>query len=122
VPGSRVEFKDNLPRVIERIPGRTDHLKTMLAQLAARYAQAGAPTAEQDPRTIPGEPGDLKKSIKAGKMRKDGVESIGVLLAWYWFFVEYGTRFQSPHPFVRPAVEVARKEIHRTAKVAYTDL
>jgi HK97 gp10 family phage protein len=58
-------------------------------------------------------PGNLKKHIRAARMRKNMLESgevgyrvyVAIRMAWYAKFVEFGRSGMAPIPFMRPAFE-----------------
>ena len=69
------------------------------AAILQEAAQANAPVKT----------GALRDSITA---REDGPDRAVVEVgADYGFFVEYGTRYQSGHPFIRPAIDAETARI-----------
>ena len=51
------------------------------------------------------------------KYRKQGKRGNLSQDAWYWRFLEFGTRKMRAHPFMRPALEAKRREAVDAIKV-----
>lgn len=100
-----------LARAVERMPDKV--LQKVLRASVARGVnvirdalKAAAPVLSADDHG-PHPPGLLKKSIIARVLRTRKNDRIrgGILIlkdAFYWRFVEYGTKRMRPHPFIRP--------------------
>lgn len=77
--------------------------------------------AKRMKRKAPRDEGDLRKAIKAKRRRMRGDTAISDVRvehgarakhdAWYWWFVEAGTRRQSAQPYMRPTVQKIEGEI-----------
>lgn len=113
---SRVTYHSRIPEIIAQLPDRATDTASMVADETVALAVPQAPVAEPWEAA---DPGALKRSIRAEKRRE---EAVVVLAAWYWFFVEFGTRYQSAQPFLMPAYDVARVQIDKMAKVAFAGL
>lgn len=81
-------YKSRIPRIAAALPAKANAIERATAQAIAASAKQHAPV---------GATGELRDSIEA---RENGVYA-----AWYWFFNEFGTARQAPHPFIMPAVE-----------------
>lgn len=77
--------------------------------------------AKRMKRAAPKDEGDLRKAIKAKRRRMRGDTAISDVRvehgarakhdAWYWWFVEAGTRRQAAQEYIRPTVRKIEKEI-----------
>jgi HK97 gp10 family phage protein len=87
-------------------------------QLVAKEAAVKAPIANKPHRSYDGKytimPGALRASIKTWSVRKDtratvmnvvGPRKFRGVDTFYWKFLEFGTRYVSARPFLRPAFE-----------------
>ena len=64
---------------------------------------------------VPVDEGDLKKSLDMTLTDNGKVAEIGTTLD-YGRYQEYGTRKMPPQPFLRPALDVARKSVKGVIK------
>jgi HK97 gp10 family phage protein len=62
--------------------------------------------------------GTLKNSIEA----RDLTDGAGVYAAWYWFLVEFGTKFQPANPYLTPAYEQAFAAVRDVAQREFASL
>jgi HK97 gp10 family phage protein len=77
--------------------GPTGQLVKATGAKARAKAEAGAPV----------DTGALRGSITQRDTTDSGeVAALIVVTAPYWHFVEFGTRYQRPRPFMRPAAQV----------------
>lgn len=132
----RIEGLAELDRALRELPQRIANrgLRTSVyagAKVIRDEARERAPEAAQalGPRQQP--PGTLKRSVIMKHIRElsgGGRQTFYVLVrhgkkyrnqgkrgklsqdAWYWHFVEFGTRKMSARPFMRPALEARRRE------------
>lgn len=77
----------------------------LIAEKTAQIAAGLAPVDE----------GELRDSIGAVPIGRDGLEWALVADTSYALFVELGTSRQAPQPFMRPAVELVVREVPRIA-------
>ncbi len=107
------------------------------AKVVRDEARARAPKAEQPLGPNQPPPGTLKRSVimkhipelssltrqtffvtvrHGKKYRKQGKKGNLSQDAWYWHFVEFGTRKMRARPFLRPALEARRREAGQAMK------
>lgn len=105
----------------------TEDVNKILTQIAPRHARnlmratihGVASTIAKDAKAnAPEDTGALKKSIKAKRKKSPPDAPVSEVFvehggkakydAFYWRFVEYGTRSKAEHPFIRPAAGKAR--------------
>jgi HK97 gp10 family phage protein len=107
------------------------------AKVVRDEARARAPKAEQPLGPNQPPPGTLKRSVimkhipelssltrqtffvtvrHGKKYRKQGKKGNLSQDAWYWRFVEFGTRKMRARPFLRPALEAKRREAGQAMK------
>ena len=107
------------------------------AKVVRDEARARAPKAEQPLGPNQPPPGTLKRSVimkhipelssltrqtffvtvrHGKKYRKQGKNGNLSQDAWYWRFVEFGTRKMRAQPFLRPALEAKRREAGQAMK------
>ena len=107
------------------------------AKVVRDEARARAPKAEQPLGPNQPPPGTLKRSVimkhipelssltrqtffvtvrHGKKYRKQGKRGNLSQDAWYWRFVEFGTRKMRARPFLRPALEARRSEAGQAMK------
>ena len=107
------------------------------AKVVRDEARARAPKAAQSLGPNQPPPGTLKRSVimkhipelssltrqtffvtvrHGKKYRKQGKKGNLSQDAWYWRFVEFGTRKMSARPFLRPALEAKRREAVQAMK------
>ena len=58
-------------------------------------------------------PGNLKKAIRVSSQKSEFFASVAVGVrgsAFYWRFLEFGTRFIRPRPFMRQAFEISKEK------------
>jgi HK97 gp10 family phage protein len=55
-----------------------------------------------------GHTGRLKKGIHAFPLEDHVGAGVGIKGAFYWKFIEHGTKFYTARPFIRPAINAAR--------------
>jgi HK97 gp10 family phage protein len=55
-----------------------------------------------------GKTGRLKAGVHAYLLEDNIGSGIGIRKAFYWKFIEYGTKNYPAHPFIRPAINAAR--------------
>jgi HK97 gp10 family phage protein len=107
------QLRDFAPRVAAAIMRRTTH------RIAAQIR-------DEIKRAAPKDTGTLKKAVKAVRRRgsRDAVESVVIITrgkaatndAFYWRFVEYGTKKVPPRPFVAPVYKRFRSTYKRVMK------
>lgn len=107
------QLKDFVPRVAKNIMRRTTH------KIAGRIR-------DEIKRNAPKDSGTLKKAVKVVRRRasKDSVESTVVITrgkkakhdAYYWRFVEYGTKTLPARPFILPVYKRFRSTYKRVLK------
>lgn len=123
--GSRVALEEVLegtdPAVASAIV-LVDLIKQILSQPGGgRLYRRGGVTHQA---SLPGDPpapdtGNLRQSV-GFQISGPGRVGIGVGAgASYWRFLEFGTRFIEPRPFLRPAVTFARAGMIDAAAVAF---
>jgi HK97 gp10 family phage protein len=107
------------------------------AKVVRDEARARAPKAQQSLGPNQPPPGTLKRSVimkhipelssptrqtffvtvrHGKKYRKQGKKGNLSQDAWYWRFVEFGTRKMRARPFLRPALEAKRREAGQAMK------
>lgn len=107
------------------------------AKVVRDEARARAPKAAQSLGSNQPPPGTLKRSVimkhipelssltrqtffvtvrHGKKYRKQGKKGNLSQDAWYWRFVEFGTRKMRARPFLRPALEAKRREAGQAMK------
>lgn len=109
---------------LEQLPGmleqeyqkRIDLFQTAL-ELTAKYA------VDLYASSVPTDTGKLKSSIQSTEIKHKTVEDIFTdigtdLETYYWKFLEYGTIFMDPHPFIAPN----RKKITKYLRDTYNEL
>lgn len=97
-----LKYVNLFPKIAAQLPSRRDRLLADIRDLLKKRARELAPVSNNN------EPGHvhLRDTIDAW------IQGSLVILAAsapYAGFVEYGTRFQSAHPFMTPAIEEARQ-------------
>ena len=112
-------------------------LKAGAAPIAADASRRAPVLQEPDPRR---KPGTVRDAVKATSRRETEGHSALVVVKprrltraqislfkaksgqsgannpedpWYWWFIEFGTRFQAARPFLRPAFEARKNEAVR---------
>ncbi len=85
-------LKSRIPEIIGELEARMELACEAVAEAIATEAADRAPV---------GETGDLKRSIE-GRPKADGA---GVYAIFYWYFVEFGTKYAGAEPFMFPAIE-----------------
>lgn len=107
----------DLVRVLEKtLPHEIDIVKEIAGTKTAEDAK------ERAKRNVPVDTGALRRSIRLERIRKKGkTVSIGISaggfvrnprtgnIVDYAAYVEFGTRFQRPQPFLRPAMQWAMR-------------
>lgn len=89
-------------------------LKAMPAEVQAPVVKATQKSADEvlslAQRLVPADQGDLRNS---GRVETEdlGLTAAVVFDKHYASFVEFGTRFQSPQPFLIPAYRALRKRV-----------
>jgi len=138
----RIEGLAQLDRALRELPQRIANrgLRASVyagAKVIRDEARSRAPKAAQSlgPKQPP--PGTLKRSVimkhipelssltrqtffvtvrHGKKYRKQGKKGNLSQDAWYWRFVEFGTRKMRARPFLRPALEAKRREAGQAMK------
>lgn len=138
----RIEGLAQLDRALRELPQRIANrgLRASVyagAKVIRDEARSRAPKAAQSlgPKQPP--PGTLKRSVimkqipelssltrqtffvtvrHGKKFRKQGKKGNLSQDAWYWRFVEFGTRKMRARPFLRPALEAKRREAVQAMK------
>ncbi len=132
----KVEGLAELGKALRELPGRVarNGLRASVyagAKVVRDEARAQAPKAAQSLGANQPPPGTLKRSVIMKHIRElsgGGRQTFYVLVrhgkkyrnqgkrgnlsqdAWYWRFVEFGTRKMAARPFLRPALESRRRE------------
>lgn len=132
----RIEGLAQLDRALRELPQRlaSRGLRASVyagAKVIRDEARARAPKAAQSLGAKQPPPGTLKRSVIMKHIRElsvGGRQTFYVLVrhgkkyrsqgkrgtlsqdAWYWRFLEFGTRKMSARPFLRPALESRRRE------------
>lgn len=132
----RIEGLAQLERALRELPERIAHRALRVsvyagAKVIRDAARAQAPKAAQSLGHKRPSPGTLKRSVIMKHIRElsgGGRQTFYVLVrqgrkyrnqgkrgnlsqdAWYWRFVEFGTRKMNARPFLRPALESRRRE------------
>jgi HK97 gp10 family phage protein len=138
----KVEGLAELGKALRELPGRVarNGLRASVyagAKVVRDEARAQAPKAAQSLGANQPPPGTLKRSVimkhipelssltrqtffvtvrHGKKYRKQGKKGNLSQDAWYWRFVEFGTRKMSARPFLRPALETKRREAVQAIK------
>jgi HK97 gp10 family phage protein len=138
----KVEGLAELGKALRELPGRVarNGLRASVyagAKVVRDEARAQAPKAAQSLGANQPPPGTLKRSVimkhipelsgltrqtffvtvrHGKKYRKQGKKGNLSQDAWYWRFVEFGTRKMSARPFLRPALEAKRREAVQAIK------
>ena len=143
----RIEGLADLERALRELPDRVakNGLRVSVyagAKVIRDEARQRAPKAAQalGPNQPP--PGTLKRSVimkhvpelsgqtrqtffvlvrHGKKYRKQGKKGNLSQDAWYWRFVEFGTRKMRARPFLRPALEAKRREAVQAMKECLAD-
>ena len=138
----KIEGLAELGKALRELPDRVakNGLRVSVyagAKVVRDEARARAPKAQQPfgPNKPP--PGTLKRSVimkhipglssltrqtffvtvrHGKKYRKQGKKGNLSQDAWYWRFVEFGTRKMRAQPFLRPALEAKRREAGQAMK------
>jgi HK97 gp10 family phage protein len=91
----------------------------------ARGLQVGAPqrvrqsaerVAASMQRAAPVDTGALRDSIRVTGRQAGKTPRARVRAAYYWYFVNYGTRHQAAQPFVEPAIEAEKPHLERSIR------
>jgi HK97 gp10 family phage protein len=103
----------------------TDEIKKVLNEIAPNHARnlmrstihgIASTIAKDAKQNAPKDSGLLKKNIKAQRKKSPPdapVSEVLVKNAFYWRFVEYGTRAgRREHPFIRPAKDRAMSNLN----------
>lgn len=103
-------------RALKRLPdvakGEAQKVMDVTAFHVARSAQAKAPRSEDGSHGH--QPGFLARSIEWVSRPRSASAVVGIATAaFYWKFLEYGTKFASARPFLRPAADEHRGEHQR---------
>ena len=110
-----VTLHNRLPEIMALgLPQRTAALTLATAEAVAEGAKT----------RVPVDTGRLRDSIEA-RPRSTGkgiVQAAAVVALFYWFFQEFGTRYQAAQPFMIPAAEEARVAINRLAHEIFLEL
>ena len=132
----KIEGLAELGKVLRELPERVarNGLRVSVyagAKVVRDEARARAPKAAQSLGPNQPPPGTLKRSVimkhipelssltrqtffvtvrHGKKYRKQGKKGNLSQDAWYWRFVEFGTRKMRARPFLRPALEAKRRE------------
>ncbi len=106
-------------RALKKLPDtakpKIQHVHDVTAFNVYRAASILAPTSRDGSHGHP--PGFLRKSIQWASRPRSLSAIVGVAFeAFYWVFLEYGTRKMSAKPFMRPAADANRAD-HRTRLV-----
>ncbi len=102
----------------------TDLIKQLLSQPGSGVVRVSGGRSHQ--ASAPGEPpavdtGNLRASV-GFQIRGAGRVGIGVQAgAPYWKFLEFGTRFIDPRPFLRPAIAFANAGMVDSARRAFRE-
>ena len=138
----KVEGLAELGKALRELPGRVakNGLRASVyagAKVVRDEARAQAPKAAQSLGANQPPPGTLKRSVimkhipelssltrqtffvtvrHGKKYRKQGKKGNLSQDAWYWRFVEFGTRKMRARPFLRPALEAKRREAGQAMK------
>ena len=138
----RIEGLAQLDRALRELPDRVANrgLRASVyagAKVIRDEARAQAPKAAQSLGSKQPPPGTLKRSVimkqipelssltrqtffvtvrHGKKFRKQGKKGNLSQDAWYWRFVEFGTRKMRARPFLRPALEAKRREAVQAMK------
>lgn len=100
-------------RALKRLPdvakGEAQKVMDVTAFQVARSAQSRAPRSADGSHKRPA--GFLSRSIEWVSRPRSLSAVVGVAkAAFYWKFVEYGTRFMSAKPFLRPSADQHRHQ------------
>ena len=132
----KIEGLAELGKALRELPDRVarNGLRVSVyagAKVVREEARARAPKAQQSLGPNQPPPGTLKRSVIMKHIRElsgGGRQTFYVLVrhgkkyrnqgkrgnlsqdAWYWRFVEFGTRKMAARPFLRPALESRRRE------------
>jgi HK97 gp10 family phage protein len=103
-------------RALRQLPdlakGSVQQVHDVTAFQVARAASAKAPRSADGSHGNP--PGFLAAAIRWESRPRSLSAVVGVgAAAFYWKFLEYGTRFLSARPFLRPAADENRRD-HRS--------
>jgi HK97 gp10 family phage protein len=82
-------------------------------EAVAKAAQSSHPHKVGRKKNFVVLPGFLKKNIRVVRRKSDHYASVSVGVrtkAFYWRFLEFGTRYQRARPFLRPAFEQMKKQ------------
>ena len=138
----KIEGLAELGKALRELPARVarNGLRVSVyagAKVVRDEARARAPKAEQPLGPNQPPPGTLKRSVimkhipelssltrqtffvtvrHGKKYRKQGKKGNLSQDAWYWRFVEFGTRKMRARPFLRPALEAKRREAGQAMK------
>lgn len=104
-----------IQRILEEIAPR--HARNLLRATVHGVASQIAKDAKQG---APRDTGNLKKSIRAERKKSPPdrpvadvvIRSRGPKSAFYWKFIELGTKNRGERPFIRPAYDRARADIN----------
>ena len=144
----RIEGLAQLDRALRELPDRVANrgLRSSVyagAKVIRDEARAQAPKAAQSLGSKQPPPGTLKRSVimkqipelssltrqtffvtvrHGKKFRKQGKKGNLSQDAWYWRFVEFGTRKMRARPFLRPALEAKRREAVQAMKDRLSEL
>lgn len=94
----QLEGMDALKRAVTRAP------ETLKAHMGTAVAQTTFAIAGRMRSSVPVRTGTLRGSIESTTRGMSGRVLISGS-AYYWRFIEYGTRYQTARPFIRPATE-----------------
>jgi HK97 gp10 family phage protein len=103
-------------RALKRLPDvvkdKVQHVEDVTAFHVARDAALLAPRSATGERGNP--PGFLRSQIKWESRPRSLSAVVGIgFAAFYWKFLEYGTRFVTARPFMRPSADVNRADHQR---------
>ena len=138
----KIEGLAELGKALRELPARVarNGLRVSVyagAKVVRDEARARAPKAAQSLGPNQPPPGTLKRSVimkhipelssltrqtffvtvrHGKKYRKQGKKGNLSQDAWYWRFVEFGTRKMRARPFLRPALEARRREAGQAMK------
>lgn len=115
--GFSITGTQDIQKILEEIAPK--HARNLMRATIHGVASEIAKDAKQN---APRDTGNLKKSIKAHRAKSPPDAPIsevriksgkGANSAFYWKFVEYGTKNMPEHPFIRPASERAKADFDK---------
>ena len=106
---TKVSLRSRLPEIITELGTRVDPALLNGARHIAEEARGTAPVAS----------GELRDSIDAQAGENNQAK---VVALFYWYFLEYGTRFMPAHPFMVSAAERMRETVENEVRAALRNL